>query len=133
MPIKVMWADAEHTVILQVFEGTWTGPDYHNSLDEILKMVSQNQTKVDLIGVMTASKGVPSSNLLAAGNRVTRLMEKQVNRIVIVNAPNYFQALVGVVRKMKPSLAEQVHFVKTLEEGYEKLDKSPDSRMIKVS
>jgi len=123
MPIRVQWDNPEKTVLRQIFDGKWTGPEYYASLDEMTRLLKDVDHRVHLVGDMTHSVGIPALNLLAASGRVVKLVEHQFSTVTVVKAHNYFQSLVNVVRRMSPALAERVYFVSTLEDANKLLAK----------
>jgi len=133
MGIEVKWDNPEKTILLQTFEGKWSGAEYYASLDEMSVLLKDASQRVHLVGDMTDSIGIPALNLLAASGRVVKMVEQQFATITVVKAHNYFQSLVNVVRRMSPALAERVYFVNTLDEAYKLLAKRIEASAVKVS
>ena len=133
MTITIHWENPEKTILRQKFEGKWTGAEYYASLDEISNRLKEVDHRVHWIGDMSDAVGIPSLNLLAASGRVVKMVEHQFLTVTVVQAHNYFQSLVNVVRRMSPALAERVYFVKTLDEAYSLLTKRDDMAELKVS
>lgn len=133
MAIEVRWDNPEKTILLQKFEGKWSGAEYYASLDEMSVLLKDAPQRVHLVGDMTNSIGIPALNLLAASGRVVKMVEHQFATITVVKAHNYFQSLVNVVRRMSPALAERVYFVNTLDEAYKLLAKRIEADVVKVS
>lgn len=133
MAIEVRWDNPEKTILLQKFEGKWSGAEYYASLDEMSVLLKDVPQRVHLVGDMTNSIGIPALNLLAASGRVVKMVEHQFATITVVKAHNYFQSLVNVVRRMSPALAERVYFVNTLDEAYKLLAKRIEADVVKVS
>ena len=129
MGIHVEWDNPEKTVIRQSFEGQWTGEEYLESVDEMAVLLKDVDYRVHLIGDMTDSVGIPTLNLLAVSGRVVKMVEQHFATVTFVRAHTYFQALVSVVRRMSPSLAERVCFVSCREETYQWLPKASQKVM----
>ena len=118
MGIKTQWDNEARTVLRWVFEPPWTWEDYAAAQDESNGMLQGLDYKVDVIGDISASAGLPANALTAYRSLVGRTAPN-IDLIVLVGANIFIRGMVGIFMKLVPRATPGANFAfaPTLEEA----------------
>ena len=117
MGVRVYWHDDQKTILHQVYEGQCVAADFHKCVNESYPLVSSVSHTVDIIVDMTHARFVGASFLSARNNSETKVQENQ-RMAILVGAPGFIKALVGIGKTIAPKTTKNIHFAKTVEDAY---------------
>jgi len=123
------WNNPEHTIILVTFDGVWESADIYRMINKGVSMLKSVNHPVDSIFDFTRSTFSPT-NLLSAAEKMENDLQENNRLAVIVKANVYIRSIIKVAKIFAPRALENIHFVNTVEQAYDLIQKQSDQDFI---
>ena len=117
MSVRIYWHDDQKTILHQVYEGQCVAADFHKCVNDSYPLVSSVTHTVDIIVDMTHARFVGASFLSARNNSEAKVQGNQ-RMAILVGAPGFIKALIGIGKTVAPKTTKNIHFANTVEEAY---------------
>lgn len=118
MPVTVSWADDEHTIVMNQYDGLCTLDEVHQAITAGYNLIHSVPHEVDSIIYYTKGSSVRSNDLLSVTGRLERQRPPNLRQTVVVGSPRFLKVLFEVVKKTAPRVTENVTLVNTLDEAW---------------
>ena len=127
MGIFIEWADAEKTILRQVFQGRWDVTDFNMVIDAMIVLMGEVKHRVDVIlDFSGTTSGQEPTRLLPSLQRFQRVRPANAGAVVYVQANAFLRSLIEIAYKQTRTIKNQpFHFAASLPEALAFL-KDPD-------
>ena len=125
MPIKVEWANPQHTVIHYNIMGNWTWDDFDSANTTLTNMIETIDHKVDIICDLSSSTALPPRILSNVGRKLRQKSSPKVSHIITVGISSLLRTLTDVLRTLYPAATANIIHAHTLDHAY-RLIGTPD-------
>ena len=116
MSVTVDWYDANHEIVLYVFEGRWTWDELYTAYNQAITMEKNAPHRVDVLLDLLNSKAVPANALLHVKN-ISNKQPDNLGLTVIVTPNTFVRALYNAGTQFYKGIAHYFRVVPTMEEG----------------
>ncbi|MBL8164446.1 MAG: hypothetical protein JNJ61_20830 [Anaerolineae bacterium] len=124
MPIMVKWANAEQTILLETFVGTWTLDEYCQMVDQAAALLATKAHIVHIICDFTSSQGIPG-NAVAGIRYANEKLPRNQGGVVFINPGLVVKSFVNIARNIKLEAAREVRVSDSLESAMALLQAEP--------
>lgn len=116
MPIQIQWDDDQHTVLVQIYQGDWTLPEYLDVIGKTYDLIEALDHPVDLIADLRNSGKVPVQ-LMSAKTYAEHKISSRQRLLVLAGADSFLKTMGIVASRLTPHLTRNLHFVKCVDEA----------------
>lgn len=120
---RVEWANLENTVIIQIFNGKWSGHDQEIITQQTFNLAVSVPHTVHVIIDARNVEGFPKVII----SDIVPLLEKWVppnqGLVISVGANQFMRSLANLSRLIAPRATQNLHFVRTMEQAWQLLHK----------
>lgn len=120
MGIRMVWDNAERTILCCITTGSWDWPDVDDALAEMHRMLDTVDHAVDYVIDMRGTRLMPRSPIWH-GSRLSRGRHANSGRTVFLGAPSVVQGVINVLGKVYPELSGSLLFADSMEDARAKL------------
>jgi hypothetical protein len=117
MSFNLTWENTAQTVLRFEFQGTWTWEEYNEAIDDACELINSVEHNVQIIFIQT--KFTPNGSPIPHIQRTTRLIPRNVSKLIMVGGPIFLRSLYEVMVKVNSRLSNQIVFVNTVDEAYQ--------------
>ena len=118
MPVTLEWFNADKTILLETFEGSWTLQDYYDLVDRAADRLATVEHPVHIIVEATRSATLPAQ--MTSGMRYAlRKLPPNQGIVVFVGANAFMRVLIGIAGKLSPRMADSLYTAETLQQAEE--------------
>lgn len=120
MPMYVFWGDEEQTILCSESSGKWTWEEYHEALEEVVRLAKSVPHRVDLINLQGSNaKRMPAGSPIANFERAQRLLPTNIGLNIVVTDSGIARMMVATWQRLPGvTLGKSVQLVGTIEEAY---------------
>jgi hypothetical protein len=118
--MKVFWKDAEKTILIREASETLTGEEYDSSIQISYQMIREVKHDVYIIFDGTRIQTVPSDSL-SHFSSAARSLPLNIALRFLVTKNKVLLSLTGVLQKVMPDNFDNVYYMTTMDEAYEKI------------
>lgn len=119
--MTVQWVDDQKTIISTISQGAWTWEEYHESLDQVLKMARSVDYRIDLVNIAGTDSITPKGSGMPHYQRALNLLPSNVSLIVLTNRSLIVKAIFSVfsrLRNQNKLAGPRLIAAQTFEEAY---------------
>jgi len=120
MPIEVVWADQEKTIVQYTFTDKWTWAEFYPALQQALEMETSVTHRVDVIVDMRNSPIIPS-NALSNIKIIANKQPPNLRLSVLVSANALVSTLLNLAGRLNQNIARDYRMVATMEEAHKRI------------
>ncbi len=100
MPIKLLWNDTHHHVLIAEFSGHWTWKDFHKAVEDGMVLIRSEGRTVHVVVQTAHSKGMPNGTPFPhLGGAVTNA-PCNTGMVIVITQRRFVKVAVSVVNKM---------------------------------
>ena len=120
MTVRVDWDDPDHSILLYSLSCKWTWDELYDAADKGIVMTNTVSHNICVIVDYQSSQGLPPG-AFAQFNRITRLMNSQIELVIIAGGGTLFLSLFNLFLLIAGNGAPKYCWVSDLDKAYSTL------------
>ena len=116
MGIRVVWYDAEKTIIVWEFDGEWEWQDYHAAINTAVVMIKSVDHVVDSIMDLRRNRALPP-NALVQGKRWFVVAPPNFGITVVAGGSALIRGIASTIAAVYKRFSERILMAATVEEA----------------
>ncbi len=133
--VNIFWRDAEHTILCTEYDGAWTWDDFHNSVNESVRMMEQVDHRVDLIVAPSTKSVMPHGSASPHFKWAIQTLPPNFGLQVIVTRNKFSRSIATIFSKLFSSKTyhDRMFFAANMDEAYTLIMKDRETNRPKQS